>query len=161
MAYGAESLLYVCVVFNPSDRRNNKNQLLSLREFVSEVGSQIELVIAKIINTTPPIKVTVLTDIFCAMIRPPITPKPVQMACPIIPPDITPHKFSLADSTIVVICERSPHSATNVIVKACIKIRNSIMNALTLAFLFPPASASPWTTLDVSRLSYNEKKKIT
>jgi hypothetical protein len=129
--------LYVSL--SPWDLRN-KNQLL--KELVS-VGSHILDVIAKIMKTTPPIKVTVLTEIFCAMIRPPITPRPVHIACPIIPPDITPHKFSLAASTIVVICERSPHSATNVIVKACIKIRNSSINALTLAFLFPPVSASP------------------
>ena len=42
-------------------------------------------------NTNPPITVTVFTDIFCAINFPPITAIAVQMACPIMPPMVTPY----------------------------------------------------------------------
>lgn len=84
----------------------------------------------------------VRTEIFWAIIRPPSTPIPVQIAWPITPPVITPHRFSRADKMIVVIWERSPHSATNVIVKACTNILNKTLKAPAFAFLAPPASGS-------------------
>ena len=69
-------------------------------------------------NTTPPIIVTVLTDILVAINRPPITAKPVQNAWPSTPPRETPRAFSLAPNIIVVNWLRSPHSAKKVMVKA-------------------------------------------
>lgn len=66
-------------------------------------GSKIDDVMAKIINTTPPTSVTVLTEIFDARILPPITASPVHIECPIIPPVMTPIKFSRAARIIVVI----------------------------------------------------------
>lgn len=88
----------------------------------SLVGSQMLDVMAKMRKTMPPMMVTVRTEIFVAIKRPPMTARPVQMACPRTPPMMTPQRFSLAARTIVVICERSPHSATKVMVKACTKI---------------------------------------
>lgn len=123
----------------------------------SAFGSQIEDVIAKRMKTTPPTSVTakrfslssawncdlsryhspVRTEIFWAIILPPTTPKPVQIAWPIIPPVITPIRFSRAARMIVVIWERSPHSATNVIVKACMKILKRTLKAPFFAFGLP------------------------
>lgn len=57
---------------------------------LSSLGSKNNALIAKRRKTTPPIIVTVRTDIRCAIIRPPMTAIPVQMACPITPPIITP-----------------------------------------------------------------------
>lgn len=74
-------------------------------------------------KTTPPTIVTVRTEIRCAIIRPPITAKPVQIAWPRTPPTITPYALSRAASTIVDNWDRSPHSATNVIVKAWTRMR--------------------------------------
>lgn len=67
--------------------------------------------------------VPVRTEIRCAIIRPPITAKPVQSECPRIPPTTTPYTLSLAAKMIVANCERSPHSAKNVIENAWIRTR--------------------------------------
>lgn len=88
------------------------------------------------------------------MIRPPSTPKPVQMAWPITPPIITPMRFSRAARIIVVICERSPHSATKVIVKACMKILKRTLKAPALAFFAPPTSGSVTAVLLLSLFTY-------
>lgn len=142
----------------------------------SALGSQIDEVMAKRMKTTPPMSVTkirirnclnlvqhwmpkfspVRTDIFWAIIRPPSTPIPVHIACPMTPPVITPMRFSRADRMIVVICDRSPHSATNVIVKACMKILNKTVNAPAFAF-FMPASGS--VILFVSLFTYYRAKR--
>ena len=58
---------------------------------------------AKIRNTTPPTSVTVFGDIRWATKRPPRTANPVHKPWPIVPPTITPKRFSLAAKTIVVI----------------------------------------------------------
>ena len=71
------------------------------------------------IKTTPPTKVTVRTEIRWAIMRPPKTAKPVHMLCPKIPAITTAMTFSLAAKTIVANCDLSPHSARNVMVKAC------------------------------------------
>lgn len=88
------------------------------------------------------ISLPVRTEIFWAMILPPTTPSPVQIAWPMIPPVITPIRFSLAARIIVVIWERSPHSATKVIVKACMKILRRTLKAPGFAFPAPPISGS-------------------
>jgi hypothetical protein len=46
----------------------------------------------------------------------------VQIACPMTPPSTTPYAFSRAPKIMVVSWDLSPHSATNVIVKACMNI---------------------------------------
>lgn len=68
----------------------------------------------------------VRTDILWAIIRPPITANPVQKACPKTPPTITPYTLSRAAKMIVVNCDRSPHSAKNVIENACATTRIAI-----------------------------------
>lgn len=67
--------------------------------------------------------VPVRTDIRCAIMRPPITANPVHRAWPITPPTMMPYTLSRAAKMIVVNCERSPHSARNVIEKACTRTR--------------------------------------
>jgi len=42
-------------------------------------------------NTMPPMIVTVLTEIFCAIILPPITANPVHKQWPTVPPTATPY----------------------------------------------------------------------
>lgn len=54
-------------------------------------------------NTIPPINVTVFGEIRCETNRPPITAKPVHKPWPIVPPIMTPRRFSLAARTMVVI----------------------------------------------------------
>lgn len=68
-------------------------------------------------------KLPVRTEIRCAIIRPPITANPVHSAWPKTPPTITPYTLSRAAKTIVVNCERSPHSAKKVIEHAWIRTR--------------------------------------
>uniref|UniRef100_A0A182IXS7 C2H2-type domain-containing protein n=1 Tax=Anopheles atroparvus TaxID=41427 RepID=A0A182IXS7_ANOAO len=79
----------------------------------------------------------VRTEIRWAIMRPPITASPVQIECPMTPPAITPYTFSRALRMMVVSWDRSPHSATNVIVNACMKMRNSSLRAALLLFSRP------------------------
>jgi len=65
-------------------------------------------------NRSAPTSVTVLTEILVASRRPPRTATLVQMACPTMPPTVMPRGFWMAAIAIVVICDRSPHSARNV-----------------------------------------------
>ena len=74
---------------------------------------------AKNKNTSAPTSVTVLTEMRCAMNRPPSTANPVHKPCPIVPPSTVPTIFSRAAKIIVLICERSPHSARKVKMNAC------------------------------------------
>lgn len=74
----------------------------------------------------------VRTEMRCAIIRPPITANPVQSECPKIPPTITPYTLSRAAKMMVVNCDRSPHSAKNVIENAWIRTRYIIDLVLLL-----------------------------
>lgn len=82
------------------------------------------------------------------------------MAWPMTPPVITPIKFSRADKIIVVICDRSPHSATNVMVNACMKIRSKTLKAPAFAFFTPPTSGSAVILLLVSLFTYFKMEKM-
>jgi hypothetical protein len=57
---------------------------------------------AKHKKTTPPTRVTVLGEMRCATKRPPITASPVHRPWPMVPPTMTPRRFSLAAKTMVV-----------------------------------------------------------
>lgn len=104
-------------------------------------------------KTTPPTMVTVRTDIRCAIMRPPMTASPVQRAWPRTPPTMTPYALSRAASTIVDNCDRSPHSATNVIVKAWIRIRITKNHELfVLGFLAGDAVAVSMSTVGSSMM---------
>uniref|UniRef100_A0A8W7PIB0 Uncharacterized protein n=1 Tax=Anopheles coluzzii TaxID=1518534 RepID=A0A8W7PIB0_ANOCL len=85
----------------------------------------------------------VRTEIRWAIMRPPITASPVQIECPMMPPAITPYTFSRALSMTVVSWDRSPHSATNVIVNACMKMRSSSFSALLLLLRPRPVPRRP------------------
>ncbi len=74
---------------------------------------------AKKMKTTAPTSVTVLTEILDAIMRPLRTATPVHRPWPRVPPTTVPNMFSRAPRMIVLICERSPHSARNVRMKAC------------------------------------------
>lgn len=65
----------------------------------------------------------VRTEMRCAIMRPPITAKPVQSECPKIPPTMTPYTLSRAAKMMVANCDRSPHSAKNVIENAWMRTR--------------------------------------
>ena len=65
--------------------------------------------------------------IFKAKIFHPITAKLVQNACPTIAPIVTPYGSLCAANAIVVICDRSPHSAKNVSTNASKKIGVDIL----------------------------------
>lgn len=96
----------------------------------------------------------VRTEIRCAIIRPPITAKPVHMECPKTPPTITPNTSSRAAKMIVVNCDRSPHSAKNVIVKACTKMRDIIAaDPLTFGFRFATVDDPPFVFMFTSTVS--------
>ena len=56
----------------------------------------------------------VLTEILLANKRPPITARPVQIACPTMPPNVIPNGFCVVAIAMVVICDLSPHSARKV-----------------------------------------------
>ena len=107
--------------------------------------------IANKIKTTPPTKVTVLTEIIVAMKRPPITARPVHKACPKQAPNVTPTTFSREASTTVAIWDRSPHSAKKVIVNVsmntrltnCISFRlMRVVKATLLTVRITPVSGS-------------------
>ena len=68
-------------------------------------------------KSTPPLMSMVLSEILVASSFPPSTATPVQSACPMMPPVVTPNASFCAASAIVAIWERSPHSARNVMVK--------------------------------------------
>eukprot|EP00982_Pelagococcus_subviridis_P011385 31083-Pelagococcus_subviridis.AAC.7 len=73
------------------------------------------------------------------MCRPPRTAAPVQIACPAIPPRVTPYGSDDAARPIVAICDRSPHSATNVMKNVWRKIGES--NPPNVSVFFHPRSA--------------------
>ena len=75
--------------------------------------------------------VTVLTEMRVAIMRPPMTARPVQSAWPRMPPTQTPYTSSRAARITVASWDRSPHSARVVIVKAWMKILLNIENAVT------------------------------
>ena len=76
--------------------------------------------IAKHRNTTPPMRVTVRTEMAVAIILPPMTASPVQQAWPRTPPTQIPTGFSREPRITVAICDRSPHSATSVRINALV-----------------------------------------
>lgn len=86
---------------------------------------------AKKRKTNAPTSVTVLTEIRCAIIRPPMTANPVHMPWPIVPPSTVPMMFSRAPNIIVDICDRSPHSARNVSTNACNNIAERYFRNIT------------------------------
>lgn len=71
-------------------------------------------------KSTPPAIVTVRSLMRVARNLPPTTARPVQMACPTMPPSETPTGSLAAAIAIVVIWLRSPHSARKVSVNACV-----------------------------------------
>lgn len=77
-----------------------------------------------------------------------------------IPPVITPIRFSRADRMIVVICDRSPHSATKVIENACTNILNKTVNAPDLAFFAPPTSGSVAMLLLLSLFTWFTRQRM-
>eukprot|EP01139_Manchomonas_bermudensis_P020486 Amastigsp_a678886_127.p4 type:complete len:145 gc:universal Amastigsp_a678886_127:49-483(+) len=78
-------------------------------------------VIAKTKKSAPPTNETVRTEMCTARYLPPRTASPVQTAWPAMPPTTTPMPSIDDADTDVVICDRSPHSAVNVIIKHCAK----------------------------------------
>lgn len=66
--------------------------------------------IANTKNKIPPARATCLSEMLEASILPPTTASPVQSACPIVPPIVTPNGSFDDAKAIVAICERSPHS---------------------------------------------------
>lgn len=87
----------------------------------------------------------VLTEIFCATKRPPITASPVHKACPSDPPTTTPITSSLVASTTVASCDRSPHSARKVNDAAW---NSTLSTAFRLRLLF-----SAWPCSSMSSVS--------
>mmetsp|Transcript_26409 Transcript_26409/g.45171 ORF Transcript_26409/g.45171 Transcript_26409/m.45171 type:complete len:299 (-) Transcript_26409:73-969(-) len=75
--------------------------------------------IAKMMKRAPPTRSTVRSEIEEASSLPPMTAAPVQQACPMVAPRVTPKGSRAAPRAIVAIWERSPHSARKVRVKAC------------------------------------------
>jgi len=71
-----------------------------------------------------------------AIIRPPMTANPVQIACPTTPPTQVPQISSRAASTTVASWDRSPHSAKKVMVKACRYTLENIEYKNRLAFAY-------------------------
>ena len=83
---------------------------------------------AKKRNRQPPARLTWRSEILLANSFPPITATLVHRLCPMRPPRVTP-MGSLAEArAMVAIWDRSPHSAKNVITKAC---RNTLRDSLT------------------------------
>lgn len=67
---------------------NEENRIFF--HYISSLGLMKSAVNANSRNTNPPITVTVLTEIFCAIILPPNTANPVQNTWPSTPPTMTP-----------------------------------------------------------------------
>mmetsp|Transcript_3508 Transcript_3508/g.11712 ORF Transcript_3508/g.11712 Transcript_3508/m.11712 type:complete len:204 (+) Transcript_3508:650-1261(+) len=72
-------------------------------------------------KSRPPMMATLRSEMLAASMRPPMTARPVHRAWPRVPPRVTPKGSFAAESAMVAIWERSPHSARKVSVKDCTK----------------------------------------
>ena len=88
----------------------------SIKYFISAHESQQPSIQPTSINTQLEM---VFSEIFVAKNLPPSTANPVHMACPNRPPNVTPRGSCAAANAMVVICDRSPHSARKVMVNVC------------------------------------------
>ena len=70
-------------------------KLIFIIQFYIASGPTKTPCIANIRNNTPPKILTCFGDILVEIKRPPITAPPVQIACPIQPPNVTPYNKQL------------------------------------------------------------------
>ena len=74
------------------------------------------------INTIPPTSKTYFSLTLPLIHYPILTAPAVQRQCPINAPRVTIKRLKEAANAMVANCDRSPHSAQNVIMKACVRI---------------------------------------
>lgn len=94
-------------------------------------------------NTTPPTRLTFLTEILRATSLPQITANPVVTQWHRKLPNKMPHLLSFHVSTTVANWDRSPHSPTHVMVKACAKICAKVAAEVSAEALLSFSSQQP------------------